>query len=177
MAPARAAAAAASAGPTPSQIAWRQSQLADTVRRPWVWVPRGGDSGVHLPQAKGKWWSKEEEEIKGWGAERRRAVSHAGLMLETDLGEQLLGDRRCDRCQAESWECWVYSSEGAKQISKAGDSCARCRCDPRKGGCNLSKRKKPVRRGPRGDSPPTSLRALLPKGPPPPPPGAGGITA
>ena len=84
----------------------------------------------------------------------------------------LKGDEKCDACQEDSHECWVYSSAGAKQVARPGDTCARCRIAARKVGCSLLKRG-PKRRRRSGSPGPGSLPHIRP-GPPPPPPGAGG---
>jgi hypothetical protein len=41
-------------------------------------------------------------------------------------GQQLQGEESCEACRAKGEECWVCSKEGAQQISKPGDACARC---------------------------------------------------
>ncbi len=91
---------------------------------------------------------------------------------------ELVGGEQCTACQASGNECWVYSKKGAQQVSRPGDTCARCRVAARSGGCSLSKRK---RKDPKDPSPPPpgprSLAAYKPSGGPPPGPGGSGIAA
>lgn len=81
-----------------------------------------------------------EDELAALSANKRRDFSHIGRIMETELGQELQGKERCSACQANSQECWIYSQRGAQQISRPGDTCARCRVAARPGGCSLSKR-------------------------------------
>lgn len=90
----------------------------------------------------GKWWTADQEELKAMSPNKRRDFGHIGRIMETELGQQLLGDKRCPACRANDQECWVYSEKGARQVSRPGDTCARCRVTARSGGCNLSKRRR-----------------------------------
>jgi hypothetical protein len=42
--------------------------------------------------------------------------------METELGQQFLGEERCSASQANGKECWVYSREGAQQVKRPGDT-------------------------------------------------------
>lgn len=105
---------------------------------------------------------------------KRRDFGHIGRIMETELGQQLLREERCSACRANGQECWVYSKKGVQQVSRPGDTCARCRVAARSGGCSLSKRKRrdrlPPLLGPR------SLAAYKPFGGPPPGAGGSGIS-
>lgn len=39
-------------------------------------------------------------------------VGHVGRIIETELGKQLLSNRRCAYCAARGHEYWVYSKKG-----------------------------------------------------------------
>jgi hypothetical protein len=82
--------------------------------------------------------------------------------METELGEKV--DERCSACASRDEECWKYSAKGAQQVSRPGDSCARCRVTARTGGCSLSTRK---RRRDEPDPPSRPPPGVLPKGGPP----------
>jgi hypothetical protein len=156
------------------QAGFDRAQRADAVRLPWAWAPQGKSTEPYAPAATGKWWSHSEGELGGLGGGKRRDVGHIGRIMETELGEQLLGDRRCAACQQRDEECWVYSLKGAQQVSRPGDTCARCRLAARPRGCSLSKRK-PARRDRSPPAPgPRSLAFNKPGGGPPPPSGPGG---
>jgi hypothetical protein len=139
------------------------------LRSPWHWTPRGKTRESYTPTADGKWWSFNNEELEALTPNKRRDVGHIGRIMETELGEERVGDERCTACQRLDEECWVYSRKGSQQVSRPGDTCARCRLSARAGGCSLSKRVQ-GRRDP--SPPPPPPRQLQPKGGPP--PGAGG---
>ena len=44
--------------------------------------------------------------------DKRKDWGHIGRIMETELGERLLGDRRCTACQERDEECWVCSEKG-----------------------------------------------------------------
>ncbi|EEH06946.1 conserved hypothetical protein [Histoplasma capsulatum G186AR] len=147
-------------------INWQASQ--DGVG---IWL-MSKSSSTYQPQESGKWWSVSHEEFQCFSPQKQRVWGHIGRIMETELGEQLLGEDRCAACQENGEECWAYSEKGRAQIAKPGDSCSRCRVAARKGGCSISKRKP---KDPR-TSPPSRPHQLLPKGPPPPPPGSSALT-
>lgn len=130
--------------PSRSRENYDRSQVADQPRLPWEWNPRGKTTELYTHTAVGKWWFHGKKDIERLNPNKRRDISHIGRIMETELGEQLFGDNRCTACQFNKQECWVYSTEGAQQISRPGDSCARCRLSARAGGCSLSKRRKRV---------------------------------
>ena len=96
--------------------------------------------------------------------------------METELGVELVGSKRCTACQALGKECWVYSKKGTQQVSRPGDTCARYQVAARSGGCSLLKRK---RKDPKDPSPPPpglrSLAAYKPSSSPPPGPSGSSI--
>lgn len=108
-------------------MAFLMTQTADQPRIPWRWSTTGKkESTPYKPTAVGKWWydfwldSKKNPRIES-------AASHVGRIMETELGLQLLGGKRCNRCRAEGMECWIYSERGRKQIRHPGSACAHCR--------------------------------------------------
>lgn len=152
------------------------SQVADQPRLPWAWATQGKTSDVYTPVERGKWWSMHQKELDSLTQSKRRDFGHIGRIMETELGEQFLGEERCSACQANGKECWVYSREGAQQVKRPGDTCARCRFAARSGGCSLSKRRcrrdwSPPAPGPR------FLEVYMPFGGPPPGAGGSGIAA
>ena len=146
------------------------AQVADQARLPWAWATRGKTDEQYTQAVAGKWWSVGEEELEAMPLNKRRDFGHIGRIMETELGQQLLGDKRCSACRANGQECWVYSPKGAQQVRRPGDTCARCRVAARAGGCSLSKRRRRDRSPPAPG--PRSLAAYKPFGGPP--PGAGG---
>ena len=109
------------------------------MRLPWNWQPRGKTSEHYSPRLRGKWWFFEEEELARASSKKRADYGHMGRIMETELGEQLFGEDRCNACKSNRQECWRYSQLGAQQVSRPGDACARCRYVARAGGCSLSK--------------------------------------
>ncbi|KAL3710073.1 hypothetical protein TMatcc_003865 [Talaromyces marneffei ATCC 18224] len=126
----------------PSELAFLKTQVADQPRIPWQWSTTGKkDSSPYKPTAIGKWWYdywlNSQSDIK-IGA----AASHVGRIMETELGVQLLGDKRCARCQRDGRECWIYSERGRKQIRHPGSACAHCRAmGPITEGCSVATRR------------------------------------
>lgn len=140
-------------------------QLADQKRLLWKWSKAKENetgqqtSALYDPVIQGKWWSpKPERPAKG---NRVTEVSHIGRIMETELGEQRLGKNRCDGCQENDHECWVYSKEGGNEMVNAGDDCARCRC---KRGVRCSFKKGPQIPGKRSASYATLKEPLDKKG-------------
>jgi hypothetical protein len=66
----------------------------------------------------------------------RARFSHTGRIMETELGEKKLGEDICEKCTERNEECWMYTIEGAQQISRPGSVCARCRVSFRE--CSVS---------------------------------------
>lgn len=105
-------------------------------RIPWTWSSEK-TSAVYVPVYKDKWWSNImmalpiapmalPNALKN-KASHETSLSHIGRIMETELGEELTGNDRCNNCQKHDWECWVYTERGAKQILGPGVRCARCR--------------------------------------------------
>ena len=94
----------------------------------------------------------------------RRQFSHIGRIMETELGVQLDAEHACTQCKQLGEECWVYSSNGRKQIRHPGDTCARCRVIARQGGCSVSSRRKLAKKSPGQNS----LAPLRPRASPSP---------
>ncbi|KAL3424704.1 hypothetical protein PVAG01_03985 [Phlyctema vagabunda] len=138
------------------------AEIADQARVPWSWNLRGKATTTYAPSVTGKWWSRSEDKLGALTASKRRDLSHIGRIMETELGEQVLGRQRCAACQRLNQECWRYSDKGAQQISRPGDACARCRLASRPGGCSLSKRRPIEKHLPPASDP----RRLLPFGGP-----------
>lgn len=122
-------------------MAFLRTQTADQPRIPWRWsTSRKKDSTPYKPKVVGKWWydfwidSQSDPKIES-------AASHVGRIMETELGLQLFGDKRCNRCRAEGMECWIYSERGRKQIRHPGSACAHCRATgPMTQGCSVATR-------------------------------------
>ncbi|CRG92233.1 Cell surface glycoprotein 1 [Talaromyces islandicus] len=85
-----------------------------------------------------KWWYSWEKE----NPTKSNVASHVGRIMETELGTQLFGAKRCTRCQTEGLECWVYSEYAASRVKFAGTNCARCRAHPVSYGCSFAKRRR-----------------------------------
>jgi hypothetical protein len=152
-----------------SQVEFDASQVANQPRLPWGWQASGKSAAPYTPVITGKWWSQTAEQMEALGP-KRNDFGHIGRIMETELGEKLVGDARCTACRQLDQECWVYSAKGRQQVSHPGSTCARCRVAGRAGGCSLSTRKSS--QDPRGPPPPPGPpRPLLPR---PPSPGAGG---
>jgi len=128
------------------------------------------------------WYGGGYDGRASWTQSKKATMGHVGTIMETDMGEQRLGEDRCERCRRNNHECWVYSEGAGTYIKHALPTCARCRFTPGPGGCSLSPRKKSGSMLPKGGDPPHGCqpRSLLPKGPPgfgPGGAGAGGFTA
>ncbi|KAK5003209.1 hypothetical protein LTR28_010455, partial [Elasticomyces elasticus] len=117
-----------------SRAEYDMAQRADLVRLPWDWDTASKSRELYTPAVSGKWWSHTDEQLQALRPNKRRDVGHIGRIMETELGEELLGDRRCQACKDLGQECWVYSAEGARQVDRPGDTCARCRVAARAGG-------------------------------------------
>jgi hypothetical protein len=120
---------------------WRAS--APTTRLPWVpepGVPKTAARWKHREQ--GRWYFISEAEYEARGTAARAVSDHIGLIMETTLGEQRVGDQRCQHCKDNDEECWVYTDLAMRMVKYALPTCARCREVAVKGGCSFSKRKK-----------------------------------
>jgi hypothetical protein len=95
------------------------AQIADQPRL-WLGLSRAVVNPPYVPQVTGKWWSNAS-----YASTSTR--SHVGRIMETNLGEQLFGDKKCKRCHDLQEECWIYTTEGVSLVKKPGDRCARCR--------------------------------------------------
>ncbi|RAQ52551.1 hypothetical protein AFGD_004862 [Aspergillus flavus] len=157
------AAASPPVSPIMSREDFNKSQIADQPRLPWNWSNLGKNREAYTPTVVGKWWYRTSFELEQLTENRRNNFGHIFRIMETELGEQRLGDARCARCKTNNQECWVYSKEGAAQVSRPGDACTRCRVISQMGGCSLSKRRKSHRNRtrPAGRSE-ASVRRLLP---------------
>lgn len=145
-----------------TDLVWRSS--APTTRLPWA-RPAGLKASQKAParwqhqQAnEGRWYYTSAEEYEAKATPARAVSDHIGLIMETTLGEQRLGDERCDGCREGDLECWVYSPLAQREVKSASTTCARCRFVPRKGGCSFSTRKKSVA----VETPPPGPRTLAP---------------
>jgi hypothetical protein len=130
----------------PSRAAFELAQVAhDPLRRvAWSWNIGGKKTNNHYVHQHSDVWSyTTEEEYRNAKPNRQKMLDHIGRIMETDLGERLSDNQRCNHCQAgngsSGYECWVYSSDGAKQVMYPGSICARCRWNTMK--CSLSTRK------------------------------------
>lgn len=143
-------------------MAFLRTQVADQPRIPWRWSTTGKkDSSPYKPIAVGKWWYDywvdAQNDIK-----IDPAASHIGRIMETELGVQLLGDKRCRGCQRDGKECWIYSERGRKQIRHPGSACAHRRArGPISEGCSVAKRSRNKRDGHRQR--PQSILPMQPK--------------
>lgn len=113
--------------------------IADQTRIPWFWTRRKSRD-LYTPVVAGKWWSRTPAQLQPMNEKEIRNIGHIARIMETELGEQKLGTERCQYCQANDEECWLYTSRGLTQITNPGQACARCRITPRTGGCSLSTR-------------------------------------
>ncbi|PIG79426.1 hypothetical protein AARAC_010755 [Aspergillus arachidicola] len=125
-----------------SREEFNKSQIADQPCLPWNWSNLGKNREPYAPTVVGKWWYRTSFELEQLTENRRRNFGHIFRIMETELGEQRLGDARRARCKTNNQECWIYSKEGAAQVSRPGDACTRCRVIAQMGGCSLSKRRK-----------------------------------
>jgi hypothetical protein len=80
-----------------SQWGFDHSQIADQYRLPWIWSLRGKSKESYTPVAVCKWWSHTAAELSAITPNKRRDISHIGRIMETELSEQLHGDKRCWR--------------------------------------------------------------------------------
>ncbi|KAF2024853.1 hypothetical protein EK21DRAFT_117369 [Setomelanomma holmii] len=144
-----------------SQAHHRWIQSAPTTRLPWAPEP-GVPKTVprHSHREQGRWYFTSEAAYEAADGPDRKVSDHIGLIMETTLGEQRLGDQRCEHCQEDDLQCWVYTREAMKMVSRASTTCARCRFTPRKGGCSFSTRKQSGR----VEKQPARQRPLAPKG-------------
>lgn len=109
-------------------MAFLRTQTADQPRIPWRWSTTGKkDSTPYKPRAVDKWWYDYWIDSQNDPRMEFSAASHVRRIMETELGLQLLGDKRCSRCRAEGMECWIYSERGRKQVRHPGSACAHCR--------------------------------------------------
>jgi hypothetical protein len=126
-----------------NNAAFLVAQTAGGLERvPWAGAAAGRDRSVYTPVAQGRWWSQDSATLASLRPERRAVVGRVGQIMETELGEMLPADRACDACRSAGHQCWVYSREGAQRVAYSSRVCARCRFNPRKGGCNFSQREK-----------------------------------
>lgn len=175
--------AGASAPQSLAAFLQRQRAPQGNARFSWNWAGKLTSSErLRRPQLDGYSWSISQSDWDRLSSGQQTALSHAGRMLETELGEELLGEARCTACRVHGRECWVYTKDAhAYGLGKAGRSCAHCRLNPSKDGCSLSGRKKSGKdsRRDQSPSPPTRPRYILPKGGQGPPPGgaAGAVAA
>ena len=119
---------------------WRAS--APSTRLPWVptpGVPKTAACWKHREQ--GRWYYISEVEYEARGKEARAVADHIGLIMETTLGEQRIGDQRCEHCRGNDTECWAYTGLAMGMVKYASTTCARCREVAVKGGCSFSRRK------------------------------------
>lgn len=129
--------------------AYIKCSTADDPRIPWTnWTgPRTKE--IYVPTVPDKWWSTPSHAPArpAAAAAAATAYSHACRIMETQLGEQLFGDARCDTCKRHNEECWRYSHEGSLRILNPGSACARCRAAPPANiGCSMSGRRAPGRK-------------------------------
>ena len=166
--------------PLPALTATRfaLTQHANPVRLPWAWAPYGKTTAAYTPTTQGKWWSQLAVGLAAIGPNKQRDWGHISWIIETELGVELVDSKQYATCQALGDECQVYSKKGAQQVSRPGDTYARCQAAARSGGCSLLKRK---RKDPKDPSPPPpglrSLAAYKPSSSLLPGPGSSGITA
>lgn len=67
--------------------------------------------------------------------------------METDYGQQLFGNDRCQNCVDAKRECWVFREEVVKDVLKnAGGACTHCRFDRNNKGCSAYKKGTPRKR-------------------------------
>lgn len=95
-------------------------------RIPWKWSDKK-TSDLYISAVKGQWWSKSQSELRQLSMERQRYMSHIARIMETELGEELIGKDRCNNCQRQNRQCWTYSKKGKRQFTQPGVRCAACR--------------------------------------------------
>ena len=133
------------------------SQTGPTIRRPWTYTSiRSSERWRH--QEAGRWYYVSDAAYAAQSTSGKAVTNHIGRIMESDLGEQLIGEARCRHCKDGDRECWVYSARAFNQVKYLTPACARCRQMPRNGGCSFSTRRRAVKR----DGPHTPAR-LAPK--------------
>lgn len=113
----------------------------------------------------GRWYYISDAEYEALPVPKQRNADHIGRIMESTLGEQRLGDQRCQQCQEGDTECWAYHPDAFKQVRYASTTCARCRHAPH--GCSFSTRQQKRKGLDGGDGlPPGLKRRLAPKSSP-----------
>ncbi|KAI9640319.1 hypothetical protein NHQ30_011369 [Ciborinia camelliae] len=119
--------------------AFEEGQRGCIERRVWSWSTIKSN-GLYKPIRQGKWWYLNAGSWDALTPGKQRDYSHIARIMESELGEELLAEKKCSSCRSAGFECWVYSDRGKQQISRPGSTCARCREAAHKGGCSLSTR-------------------------------------
>lgn len=121
----------------------QEAERARTQRIPWHWRNQAtADHWVHHDTA--RWYGVTEAEYWLRRPENKKVADHVGRIMESELGEQRIGDQRCQACQDNDHECWVYSQAARGQVKHMTPTCARCRHVLRF--CSFSTRKTPTKR-------------------------------
>jgi hypothetical protein len=116
-----------------------RAQIADQPRIPINLHLSGRKLDISYSSlAVDKWWFAWRQE----NLDKPNISSHIGRIMETELGVQLFGEKKCTRCQNEGLECWVYSEQGVSRVKFAGTNCARCRALPVSYGCSHATRRR-----------------------------------
>ncbi|QDS74199.1 hypothetical protein FKW77_002185 [Venturia effusa] len=97
-----------------------------SARQPWKWSKKK-TTDLYVPVMQDKWWSSSESELRQLPIGRQRYMSHIARIMETELGEQLVGTNRCNNCKRHNRQCYIYSEAGRTQIMHPGVRCAACR--------------------------------------------------
>lgn len=114
----------------------------DVANQPRLPPPHPNSNGAiahpYTHRVPGGWWWKSVNEMSAMKPQKRGRWSHIGLIMETTLGQQLIGDDRCRRCQQYNYECWRYNPQTSWLVKFSTPSCARCRVMAVAKGCNYS---------------------------------------
>ncbi|RDW80086.1 hypothetical protein BP6252_04724 [Coleophoma cylindrospora] len=112
-----------------NQQQFAAAQLADQARLPWAWDTRGKTSTPYAPVISGKWWSQSAADLVRMASDVRRNWSHIGRIMETELGEELTGDDRCQYCRSDGQALLGGTSQAglpARNFLYALPGCAAC---------------------------------------------------
>ncbi|KAF2671798.1 hypothetical protein BT63DRAFT_422312 [Microthyrium microscopicum] len=57
--------------------------------------------------------------------------------METELGEERIGDDRCNCCLDKDRRCWVYTERAKREIANPGERCVECRLKVKGTACSF----------------------------------------
>lgn len=138
---------------------WREASVPDALRFSWDWrVVRHSSTAERLPhQWVGKWWYTDDIAFAALNPARKGQMNHVFRIMETDLGEVVVGGEQCQHCINHGYECARYRQTSGlnSTVAYPGNVCARCRYANRtcvKQGGVHAKRASPKKKAPGGAS-------------------------